>query len=62
MWTEKSWLLHQDNVTAYSAFSVRIVLEHPPYSPDLAPGDFYLFPKIKSDLKGTIFDSKDAIK
>jgi transposase len=24
------------------------VLEHPPYSPDLAPCDFYLFPEIKS--------------
>jgi transposase len=28
------------------------VLEHPPYSPDLAPRDFYLFPKIMSVLKG----------
>jgi hypothetical protein len=28
------------------------VLEHPPYSPDLAPCDFFLFPKIKSALKG----------
>jgi hypothetical protein len=23
------------------------VLEHPAYSPDLAPSDFFLFPKIK---------------
>jgi len=23
------------------------LLEHPPYSPDLAPSDFYLFPKLK---------------
>ena len=23
------------------------VLEHPAYSPDLAPNDFFLFPKIK---------------
>ena len=22
------------------------LLEHPPYSPDLAPSDFYLFPKL----------------
>jgi hypothetical protein len=28
------------------------VLEHPPYSPDLAPSDFSLFPKIKEILKG----------
>jgi hypothetical protein len=27
-------------------------MEHPYYSPDLAPNDFLLFPKIKSALKG----------
>jgi hypothetical protein len=32
------------------------VLEHPPYSPDLAPNDFLLFPKIKEILKGRHFD------
>jgi hypothetical protein len=26
-------------------------LEHPPYSPDLAPNDFWLFPEIKYALK-----------
>jgi hypothetical protein len=26
-------------------------LKHPPYSPDLAPSDFYLFPTIKEKLK-----------
>jgi transposase len=36
------------------------VMEHPPYSPDLAPCDFYLFPKIKSVLKGTYFLSVDV--
>ena len=25
---------------------------HPPYSPDLAPSDFFLFPKLKMKLKG----------
>jgi hypothetical protein len=25
---------------------------HPPYSPDLAPCDFFLFPKIKINFKG----------
>ena len=35
---------------------------HPPYTPDLAPCDFYLFPKIKYALKGTRFDSVDAVK
>ena len=28
------------------------LLEHPPYSPDLAPADYFLFPRMKSDLAG----------
>jgi len=28
------------------------ILEHPPYSPDLTPADFYLFPVLKLALKG----------
>jgi transposase len=38
------------------------VLEHPPYSPDLAPNDFFLFPKIKELLKGRRFDDIDNIR
>ena len=38
------------------------LLEHPPYSPDLAPCNFCLFPKIKSVLKGTHFVSVENVK
>jgi len=38
------------------------VLEHPAYSPDLAPSDFILFPKIKEILKGRHFDDIDDIR
>ncbi|GFG32268.1 hypothetical protein Cfor_09902 [Coptotermes formosanus] len=38
------------------------VLEHPPYSPELAPCDIFIFPKIKSVLKGARFESVDAVK
>jgi len=38
------------------------VLEHPAYSPDLAPSDFFLFPKIKEILKGMHFDHIDDIR
>jgi transposase len=31
------------------------VVPHPPYSPDLAPCDFFLFPRLKSTLKGKTF-------
>jgi len=33
------------------------LLEHPPYSPDLAPSDFHLFPKLKIFLAGQRFSS-----
>ena len=55
--------------TTHDALSVKqflanrniTVLEHPPYSPDLTPS-FYLFPKIKSVLKGTHFVSVENVK
>ena len=37
------------------------VLLHLPYSPDVAPSDFYLFPKLKSNLRGTQFGSKEGV-
>ena len=51
MWKIGSRVLHQDNMPAQNALSVKIfltkhkitVLEHPPYSPDLAPCDFIYF-------------------
>jgi hypothetical protein len=33
-----------------------------PYSPDLPPCDFYLYPKLKSALKGTNLQSVDEVK
>lgn len=37
------------------------LLTHPPYSPDLAPSDFYLFGRLKSDLQGMRFADNDAV-
>ncbi|RUS86550.1 hypothetical protein EGW08_005689 [Elysia chlorotica] len=38
------------------------ILRHPPYSPDLAPSDFCLFPNLKKSIKGRRFeDIEDAI-
>jgi hypothetical protein len=37
-------------------------ISHPPYSPDLAPCDFFLFPKIKLKLKGRQFDTIEEIQ
>ena len=33
------------------------VLDHPPYSPDLSPSDFWLFPRLKEMLAGHCFES-----
>jgi hypothetical protein len=38
------------------------VIPHPPYSPDLAPCDFFLFPKMKLKLKGPRYDTIEEIQ
>ena len=39
-----------------------MVCPHPPYSPDLAPCDFWLFPKVKITMKGKRFESIQDIE
>jgi transposase len=63
-------VLHHDNAPTHSSFLVRnflaknetTVVLQPPYSPDLAPADFFLFPKLKSTLNGRRFDTFDEIQ
>ena len=70
LWETKSWLLHHDNAPAINALRIRdfltknniAVLEQPPYSPDLAFCDFFLFPKLMKVIKGTHFQDSEAIK
>jgi histone-lysine N-methyltransferase SETMAR len=38
------------------------LLPHPPYSPDLAPSDYYLFPRMKEYLRGNHFASNEDLK
>ena len=38
------------------------VIHYPPYSPDLAPYDFFLSPKMKLKLKGHRFDTIEEIQ
>ena len=64
------WVLHHNNAPAHTALSIRefrakkniLVLPHPPYSPDLAPCDFCLFPVLKSMLKGHHFGMLENIQ
>jgi hypothetical protein len=50
------------SVRGFLASKQITVLEHPPYSPDLAPNDFFLFPKIKEIFKGEHFDGNVDIR
>ena len=46
--------LATQNKLAYLGFQY---LDHPPYSPDLAPSDYHLFPGLKKQLKLRHFSS-----
>lgn len=69
-WKRQDFILHHDNAPAHTAIKVTeylaknstAVAPHPPYSPDLAPNDFFLFPRLKSTLKGQRFDTLEAVK
>ena len=39
-----------------------VTMPQPPYSPDVAPADFYLFPKLKTPMKGKHFATIEEIK
>ena len=65
MFESGDWFLLHDNAPSHNATIVKqflaqrkvTVLDHPPYLPYLAPADYFLFPKVKSHLKGCLFDS-----
>jgi len=58
------WFLLYENAPSHNATIVKqflaqwkvTVLDHPPYSPDLAPADYSSLRKVKSHLKGCLFD------
>ncbi|XP_029044179.2 histone-lysine N-methyltransferase SETMAR-like [Osmia bicornis bicornis] len=64
----KGFLLHHDSALVHSAEKTANyfrelgiqVLGHPPYSPDLAPCDFFLFPKAKESIRGQRFGSLET--
>ncbi|CAK9825860.1 Mariner Mos1 transposase [Anthophora retusa] len=63
-------VFHHDNAKLYVALAVRQkllqfdwdVLPHPPYSPNLAPSDYYLFLSLKNSLRSKSFKSISEIK
>ncbi|CAH2000122.1 unnamed protein product [Acanthoscelides obtectus] len=64
---ERRIILHQDNASSPGAQKTRQylteenveLLDHPPYSPDLSPNDFFTFPKIQNRLRGQRFQSPE---
>jgi hypothetical protein len=52
--------LHHENAPAHTALSVRECLSGKQITVlDLAPSDFFLFPKVKAILRGRHFDDID---
>ncbi|GFS17066.1 histone-lysine N-methyltransferase SETMAR [Elysia marginata] len=66
---ESGILFHHDNAPVHTARAVTDVLtgykwellEHPRNSPDLAPCDFHLFPKMKEHLRRQRFETEEDI-
>ncbi|UYV79288.1 hypothetical protein LAZ67_17001917 [Cordylochernes scorpioides] len=62
--------LHHDNATSHTAFIITnflarsntSVIPHPPYSPDLAPCDCFLFPRLKKEMKGKHWETVENIQ
>jgi hypothetical protein len=69
-WSSGAWLLHHDNAPCHAALSVREflakhsipVVPHPPYPPVLTPCHFFLFPRLKTTLKGKRFQDVSEIQ
>ena len=65
LWTVGMWQLHHDNAPAHSSQLIQTsltkhnipVVRHAPYSPDMAPCDFWMLPHLKTQLKRTRFES-----
>jgi len=65
-----TWVLLHDNAPSHASLLVReflakqtvATLPQPPYSPDLAPTDFFLFPRLKSSLKGHHFGTVENVQ
>jgi len=66
---KKKVLYHHDNAPSHTSSKAMAKLEqlrfelvaHPPYSPDLAPSDYYLFPNLKRWLQGKRFRSNEEV-
>lgn len=66
---KKKILFHHDNAPAHTSIVAVAkindlkfeLMPHPPYSPDLAPSDYFLFPNLKKWLGGKRFGSNEEV-
>ena len=66
---KKKKVFYQDNAQCHKAMKTRIKLNelsfelfpHPPYCPDLAPSDYWLFADLKKVLQGKRFGSNGEV-
>jgi hypothetical protein len=45
----------------FMAGNAMVIAAHPPYSPDLAPSDFYLLGHVKGLLRGESFEARERL-
>ena len=66
---KKKVLFHQDNAPCHKSMKTMIklnelsfeLLPHPPFTPDLAPSDYWLFADLKKMLQGKRFGYNKAV-
>lgn len=66
----KTVILHQDNARPHVSKKTKNfiqelgweLMDHPPYSPDLAPSDFYVFRSLQNYLRDAVFNSVEECK
>ncbi len=69
-WQGRQFTLLQDNAPAHTSVlaaeyfhkTQMELISHPPYSPDLAPCDYWAFPHLKNIVQGRRFESVDDLK
>lgn len=67
---QSGFILHHDNAPSHTSRIVQDTIEklgiellpHPPYSPDLAICDFWLFPVLKKNLRGDKYESREDLR
>ncbi len=66
----RHYLFHHDNAMPHTAVPTLAMLgetgtdmlAHPPYSPDLTPNDYFLYPELKRHMRGVVYRSVQEVQ